>query len=151
MFEVNCRHALESTLKPKSLCSSERDALTVGCWLDWCWWQVVNETIPALVELRDKGLVRHIGITGLPLKIFCTVLDRCRLPSPLCVFWRDCLIALSSDLRSLKHSRTKLQTCCWQRGSRSGVRTHRQLNLQTPKPQSMCGVHFAGCPQAAWS
>lgn len=37
----------------------------------------MNETIPALVALREKGLVRHIGITGLPLKIFRTVLDRC--------------------------------------------------------------------------
>lgn len=38
--------------------------------------QVVNETIPALLALREQGLVRHIGITGLPLKIFRTVLDR---------------------------------------------------------------------------
>jgi hypothetical protein len=28
------------------------------------------------VELRDKGLVRHIGITGLPLNVFRKVLDR---------------------------------------------------------------------------
>lgn len=27
--------------------------------------QVVNETLPALVELRDKGIVRHVGITDL--------------------------------------------------------------------------------------
>ena len=52
------------------------------CWL-WhrrtlssCWLQVVNEAIPALVELREKGVVRHIGITGLPLNVFRKVLDR---------------------------------------------------------------------------
>ena len=38
--------------------------------------QVVNETLPALVKLRDQGLVRFIGITGLPLKIFPYILDR---------------------------------------------------------------------------
>ncbi len=37
---------------------------------------VVNETLPALAELRDQGLVRFIGITGLPLNIFPKILDR---------------------------------------------------------------------------
>lgn len=36
----------------------------------------MNETLPALVRLREEGLVRHIGITGLPLKIYRHVLDR---------------------------------------------------------------------------
>lgn len=39
--------------------------------------QVVSETIPALLRLKQEGLVRHVGITGLPLKIFPYVLDRC--------------------------------------------------------------------------
>ena len=44
--------------------------------------QVVNETLPALQQLKQTGLVRHIGITGLPLKIFPAVLDRlARTPS----------------------------------------------------------------------
>lgn len=30
--------------------------------------QVVNETLPALVELRDKGVVKHVGITDLQLE-----------------------------------------------------------------------------------
>lgn len=30
--------------------------------------QVVNETLPALVELRNKGIVRHVGITDLQLE-----------------------------------------------------------------------------------
>lgn len=32
--------------------------------------QVINETLPALVALRDEGVVGHIGITGLPLEQF---------------------------------------------------------------------------------
>ena len=38
--------------------------------------QIVNETLPALVKLRDAGRIGHIGITGLPLKIFPTIIDR---------------------------------------------------------------------------
>lgn len=40
------------------------------------WLQIINETLPALQKLKAEGLVRFIGITGLPLKIFRTVLDR---------------------------------------------------------------------------
>ena len=38
--------------------------------------QIVDETLPALVKLREAGRIGHIGITGLPLKIFSGVLDR---------------------------------------------------------------------------
>jgi len=38
--------------------------------------QIVNETLPTLARLKAQGLVRHIGITGLPLKIFRSILDR---------------------------------------------------------------------------
>jgi L-galactose dehydrogenase len=38
--------------------------------------QIVNETLPALVKLRSAGRIGHIGITGLPLKIFRSVIDR---------------------------------------------------------------------------
>lgn len=38
--------------------------------------QIVDETIPALVALKDAGLVRHIGITGLPIKLYPAVLSR---------------------------------------------------------------------------
>jgi L-galactose dehydrogenase len=38
--------------------------------------QIVKETIPALVKLREQGLVRAIGITGLPLDIYTYILDR---------------------------------------------------------------------------
>jgi L-galactose dehydrogenase len=36
----------------------------------------VNETIPALVALKKAALVRHIGITGLPIKLYPLVLSR---------------------------------------------------------------------------
>ncbi|MCD6333560.1 MAG: aldo/keto reductase [Bacteroidales bacterium] len=38
--------------------------------------QVVEETLPALVELRDEGVVGFVGITGLPLINFKKVIDR---------------------------------------------------------------------------
>lgn len=37
--------------------------------------QVCKETLPALVELRDKGIVKHIGITNLTLRHFKYVID----------------------------------------------------------------------------
>ncbi|MBP1639341.1 MAG: L-galactose dehydrogenase [Bacteroidetes bacterium] len=37
--------------------------------------QVVNETLPALVELRNKGIVKHVGITNLTLRHFKYVID----------------------------------------------------------------------------
>jgi len=38
--------------------------------------QIVDETLPALVKLRTAGRIGHIGITGLPLKVFTEVLAR---------------------------------------------------------------------------
>jgi len=38
--------------------------------------QIVGETLPALVRLREAGRIGHIGITGLPLKIFRAVIDQ---------------------------------------------------------------------------
>ena len=38
--------------------------------------QIIEETLPAMLKLKERGVVRHIGITGLPLKIYKYVLDR---------------------------------------------------------------------------
>ncbi|CAN4111996.1 unnamed protein product [Withania somnifera] len=38
--------------------------------------QIVNETLPTLLKLKQAGKIRFIGITGLPLGIFTYVLDR---------------------------------------------------------------------------
>lgn len=38
--------------------------------------QIINETLPALQQLKQQGLVRFIGITGLPFKCLTYVLDR---------------------------------------------------------------------------
>lgn len=38
--------------------------------------QIADETLPALVKLREAGRIGHIGVTGLPLKIFPSVIDR---------------------------------------------------------------------------
>ncbi|KAL6545852.1 hypothetical protein OROGR_009726 [Orobanche gracilis] len=38
--------------------------------------QIVTETLPALLKLKEAGKVKFIGITGLPLRIFTYVLDR---------------------------------------------------------------------------
>lgn len=38
--------------------------------------QIVEETIPALLRLKQAGRIGHVGITGLPLKIFPGVIDR---------------------------------------------------------------------------
>jgi len=45
--------------------------------------QVVGETIPALRRLQEQGKVGHVGVTGLPLKIFVYVLEHAPLDAIL--------------------------------------------------------------------
>ncbi len=45
--------------------------------------QVVEETLPALRRLQEQGKVGCVGVTGLPLKIFRSVLDRTDLDTIL--------------------------------------------------------------------
>lgn len=53
--------------------------------------QIVEETIPELVKLKKEGLIRHIGITGLPLPIYKKVLDRCPpFLVHLCIYCLQC-------------------------------------------------------------
>src|ERR1700751_6222334 len=37
--------------------------------------QIVDETLPALHRLKQKGLARFIGLTGLPRRVFPSILD----------------------------------------------------------------------------
>src|SRR5512135_3675594 len=64
--------------------------------------QIVNETIPALRRLQDRGKVRFVGVTGLPLKIFSHVLDHTKVDTILS-YCRYCLndTSLESLLPSL--------------------------------------------------
>ena len=68
--------------------------------------QVVNETIPALRALRDRGKVRFIGVTGLPLSIFGYVLDHTEVDTILS-YCRYCLndTSLESLLPRLREKR----------------------------------------------
>src|ERR1700744_522922 len=38
--------------------------------------QIVNETLPTLHRLKQKGLARAIGVTGLPLRVVPSILDQ---------------------------------------------------------------------------
>lgn len=38
--------------------------------------KVINETIPALKQLKEEGKIRYIGVSGLPLYIFKYILER---------------------------------------------------------------------------
>jgi len=44
--------------------------------------QIIEETLPALQELKREGLVRNIGFSGLPLAIYPAILDRYPPPPP---------------------------------------------------------------------
>lgn len=96
-----------------------------------CALQVVDETLPALLRLKEEGLVRHIGITGLPLKIYKYVLDR----------W-----GRSAELRGLaksaagrrRHSgrvgrRAPAGRGCKPRGARAGSRLWRLRGAGRPR------------------
>ena len=43
-----------------------------------CLLQIVEETLPTLLELKKEGSIRNIGFSGLPLAIYKKILDRCR-------------------------------------------------------------------------
>lgn len=38
--------------------------------------QIIHETLPALHQLKETGKVRHVGITGLPLKVLKNTIDQ---------------------------------------------------------------------------
>ncbi len=45
--------------------------------------QVVNETLPALRRIQETGKVRFVGVTGYPLKIFESILQRAEIDTIL--------------------------------------------------------------------
>jgi L-galactose dehydrogenase len=58
--------------------------------------QIINETLPALHRLKGQGLARYIGITGLPLKVFPSILNRVE-PGTLDAILSFCHYALNDD------------------------------------------------------
>lgn len=60
--------------------------------------QIINETLPALQQLKQQGLVRFIGITGLPFKCLTYVLDR--VPPGVCV----CVLGREGGREGLQRS-----------------------------------------------
>lgn len=38
--------------------------------------QIINETLPAMRELKSQGKVRHIGVSGLPLRMLAYIVER---------------------------------------------------------------------------
>jgi len=105
--------------------------------------QIVNETLPALAALKAAGKIGHIGITGLPLKIFPAVIDRCDMVETILSF---CHYELNDD------SLTTLVPFCSQRGigivnaspTGMGLLTERGLPSWHPAPAHI----VQGCRRA---
>lgn len=55
--------------------------------------QIVSETLPALNEIKAQGKARFIGVSGLPLKIYSSILDR----TPLDVMLSYCHYCLNDN------------------------------------------------------
>lgn len=64
----------ECTWLHHNICGMDSQRRYEICLMNFCncdpLFQIVNETIPALQTLKATGKVRHIGLSGLPLKIF---------------------------------------------------------------------------------
>jgi L-galactose dehydrogenase len=107
--------------------------------------QIVNETLPALVMLREQGRVGHLGITGLPLKIFPAVIDRVPLGTVevLLSFCRYCLNdqGLESLLPYFQEKRVGVINAS---ATGMGLLTERGAPSWHPAPPSI----MAGCRRA---
>jgi L-galactose dehydrogenase len=58
--------------------------------------QIVDETLPTLHRLKQEGLARFIGITGLPLRVFPSILDKVG-PNSIDTILSFCHYALNDD------------------------------------------------------
>jgi L-galactose dehydrogenase len=107
--------------------------------------QIVNETLPALVRLREQGRIGHLGITGLPLKIFPSVIER-TAPGVVEAILSFCHYELNDS------SLTSILPLCRQRGvgvinaspTGMGLLTARGVPSWHPAPASI----VQGCRQA---
>ena len=103
--------------------------------------QVVNETIPALRALRDRGKVRFIGVTGLPLSIFGYVLDHTEVDTILS-YCRYCLndTSLESFLPRLREKRVGvINASPWAWGSSRTAGCPHGI-----RPPARCETHAQG-------
>lgn len=119
--------------------------------------QIITETLPALQKLKQQGLARHVGITGLPLDCFTYVLDRQGFVclwgveggacTCLAFMWWECMAfgiwgARAWPCAALEAAMTHLQE--WQCQTRPGASTGLDNpSLRMPFP--------AECPQARWT
>jgi aryl-alcohol dehydrogenase-like predicted oxidoreductase len=74
--------------------------------------QIINETLPALQQLKAQGLVRFVGITGLPLKALQYVLDR--VPTGGRSFLKRAAISCTetAEAMAIVHRRI-VEDLCW--------------------------------------
>lgn len=59
---------------------------------------IINETLPALQKLKERGKIKHIGITGYPLENFRTVLEKSPVPIDTILSYCHCSMNDSSLL-----------------------------------------------------
>jgi L-galactose dehydrogenase len=100
--------------------------------------QIINETLPALVKLREAGRIGHIGITGLPLKVFTATIDRAApgVVEAVLSFCRYCLndTALASLLPYFQEKNIGVINAS---ATGMGLLTERGAPAWHPAPQSI--------------
>jgi aryl-alcohol dehydrogenase-like predicted oxidoreductase len=105
--------------------------------------QVVAETLPALRKVQEQGKARFVGITGYPLKIFRSVLDR----TPVDTILSYCRYSLNdtSLVELIPYLREKEVGIINASPLSMGLLTERGAPAWHPAPES----HRAACARAA--
>ncbi|KAF5829923.1 L-galactose dehydrogenase [Dunaliella salina] len=100
--------------------------------------QVAKEAIPALAKLRDAGLVKAVGFSGLPLKMFTKLLD---LVEPgmvdMVLSWSHCTLADQSLLTLMPHFQAKGLGVISASPLAMGLLTNRGPPSWHPAPESL--------------